>query len=178
MLAGWLFSACSSTPDMQIEAASFSMKEMQNLDGDQYAVKEAREAQAAWDQAQKLLAAGKNSDAKMFLLKAKGQADIAIRISKSARELKRKETDSWKATIDVRYEALKSRFQEKAASFKPEQKKEMEDNFAKIEQIKVELAKELEGQHYYKTADLSHKIMGIVNEGEALLKEVTTGVKK
>ena len=54
----------------------------------------------------------------------------------------------------------------------------MEDNFAKIEQIKGELAKEMEGQHYYKTAELSHKIMGIVNEGEALLKEVTSGAKK
>jgi hypothetical protein len=178
MILGGLFMGCSSTPDMQIEAASAAMKEMESLDAADYAVKEAKEAQAAWDQAQKLLAANKNADAKMYLLKAKGQADLAIRMSKSARDLKKRETESWAGTIDVRFQGLKDKYQAVVATIKPEQKKEMEEMFAKIEQTKIDLAKQLEGQHYYKTADLSHKIMGIVNEGEALLREVSGGGKK
>lgn len=169
----WAYMACSSVPDMQLESAATAMKEMENLDAAQYAVKEAKEAQSSWEQSQKLLDSKNYKDARTYLLKTKGQADMAIRLAKSARELKRKETESWKATIDVRAQALKTKYQEKSSAFKPEQKKEMDEFLAKIDQANVDLKKELEAQHYYKTAELSHKIMGTVNEGEALMREVT-----
>jgi heme-degrading monooxygenase HmoA len=153
---------------METEAATTAVNSMNSLDAINYAADATKEATTAWEQAQKYLAGKQYAEARPYLLKAKGKADLAARMAKSARDTMSKETDSWRTTIDWRYKSLKSGFAERMAKFKPDQKKEMEAIFAKVDQAIEELKKEIDAQHYYKTTNMGKKTMGVFYEGEQM----------
>jgi len=172
------YTGCSSAPEVQTEAASLAITELNNMEAGEYNVEAVKEAYAAWNTAQKLLADKKYGESKPYLIKAKTQADLGLRQVKTARELRKRETESWVATVDNRLQSLKTDYQNRSAIFKPEQKQQLEEQIKKVEQAFVEFKKEVEAQHYYKTADMGKKTMAMVNEGENIMKDVTKTGKK
>ncbi len=161
-----------------MEAASLAINELNTIEAGEYNVEAVKDAYAAWATAQKLLAEKKYGESKPYLIKAKTQADLGLRQVKTARELKKRETESWIATVDNRLQSLKTDYQNRSAIYKPEQKQQIEEQIAKVEKAFVEFKKEAEAQRYYKTADMGKKTMAMVNEGENIMKDIAKGGKK
>lgn len=98
---------CASRPDEALKLAQTAMEQARQEQAADFAPRDWKSAQKAWDDAQAALAKQRHSEAAALLTTCKSRFEKARTISKAKRDEVRKEVSLMQNTVNSRFSALK-----------------------------------------------------------------------